>query len=225
MTGAPGPVVSKAGDAVAVERVIAEVGASSGGNTAAVGAAATSAIPSTPDRPAMPWTLDRSAIAASPNPVNAPALTDRPDRTDPPRATGGRRAVFVVIAIAVLVVLAVGAYLASPAIGDWVRQVGASAPSAGPSQPVSRSATRAPTLTTPVPDPSPGPDPSPSATPTPTPTPTRAGTRIIHVVAKGEYLIEIAARYGVPVETIIRANGLKDPGLIYVGEQLVIPPS
>jgi LysM repeat protein len=181
-------------------------------------------IPSAPERPAMPWTLDRSAGPASRTPVNAPAPPDRPALTDPPKSTRGRRGAAVAIAITALVVLAVAAYLASPAIGDWVRQVGASAETAGPSLVVSGSSTPVPTLTTPLPGSSPTADPSPAATPTPTPTPTRVGTRIIHVVAKGEFLIGIAARYGVPVEAIIRANGLKDPGLIYVGERLVIPP-
>jgi LysM repeat protein len=36
-------------------------------------------------------------------------------------------------------------------------------------------------------------------------------------------VIGIAARYGVPVDAIITANRLKDPSLIYVGQQLVIP--
>jgi LysM repeat protein len=46
----------------------------------------------------------------------------------------------------------------------------------------------------------------------------------VHDVVKGETLIGIAARYGVTVVAIRDANGLKDPGLIIVGQQLVIPP-
>jgi LysM repeat protein len=237
MATAPRPTVAKPGDPVAVARAKAVGGSSeekaaapavnsvtTPGIPSAAGIPPAPGIPSAPDRPTMPWTLDRPARPASPVPVSSSAPTDRPDRTDPPPATRGRRVVVVVVAIAVLVVLAVAAYLASPAIGDWVRQVGASAPSAGASPVVSRSASPAPSLTTPLPDPSRAPDQSPAAAPTPTPTPTRAATPIIHVVAKGEYLIRIAARYGVPVDAIIRANRITDPSLIYVGERLLIPP-
>ena len=43
------------------------------------------------------------------------------------------------------------------------------------------------------------------------------------MVARGEYLIGIAARYGVPVDAIVSANRITDPSLIYVGERLIIP--
>jgi len=45
----------------------------------------------------------------------------------------------------------------------------------------------------------------------------------VHVVQWGENLATIAYRYGVPVEVLIQANGLSDPNLIYIGQQLVIP--
>lgn len=62
--------------------------------------------------------------------------------------------------------------------------------------------------------------PTPSAIPTPTPIP----TPLIHVVARGETLTSIAARYGVTVEAIQEANQILDPGLIVIGQRLVIPP-
>jgi len=46
---------------------------------------------------------------------------------------------------------------------------------------------------------------------------------IIHVVERGESLSVIAARYGTTVEAIVRANGITNPNLIYVGQRLTIP--
>ena len=235
VTTAPRPADAKPGDPISTDRVTAEVGpAGTPGLTGAAGAiraaeaARTSGSLGTPDRPAMPWTLIRSVSPGSPKPTDPLAPTDRSGRTDPPKAVRGRRAVVVVIAIAVLAVLAVAAYLASPAMGDWLRQTGTGAPAASPLPLVSRSATPAATLGTTQPTPSGRPDPSPGTTPPagamPTAAPTPVRTRIVHVVTKGEYLIGIAARYGVPVDAIISANRLKDPSLIYVGERLVIPP-
>lgn len=50
-----------------------------------------------------------------------------------------------------------------------------------------------------------------------------AGARRVHVVQKGETLTSIAARYGVTPAQIRQANNLKDPKLLMVGQQLVIP--
>jgi len=46
---------------------------------------------------------------------------------------------------------------------------------------------------------------------------------VIHIVREGETLWAIAARYGVTVEAISRANGIDDRDWIYVGQQLAIP--
>jgi spore germination protein len=46
---------------------------------------------------------------------------------------------------------------------------------------------------------------------------------LIHVVQRGENLWAIAQRYGVPLERIIAANGLKDANRLAVGQALVIP--
>lgn len=46
---------------------------------------------------------------------------------------------------------------------------------------------------------------------------------IIHVVSESETLWSIAARYGVTVEAISRANGIDDRDRIYIGQQLTIP--
>ncbi len=44
-----------------------------------------------------------------------------------------------------------------------------------------------------------------------------------HVVARGESLGSIAARYGTTVAALTQANGISDPNLVYVGQRLVIP--
>jgi LysM repeat protein len=43
------------------------------------------------------------------------------------------------------------------------------------------------------------------------------------VVAPGETLTSIAARYGVSVHALAAANGITDLNTIYVGQRLVIP--
>lgn len=45
----------------------------------------------------------------------------------------------------------------------------------------------------------------------------------VHTVQKGEYLIRIAKAYGVPVETLVSVNNLRNPDLIVEGEKLLIP--
>jgi len=57
--------------------------------------------------------------------------------------------------------------------------------------------------------------PSPTATPTPSPT--------IYRVAPGDTLYKIAQQYGVTIEAIVQANGLQDPRMLRVGQELVIP--
>ena len=49
-----------------------------------------------------------------------------------------------------------------------------------------------------------------------------AGT---HTVAPGETLLQIARRYGLSADDLIRANNLTNPSLITVGQVLVIPGS
>lgn len=57
----------------------------------------------------------------------------------------------------------------------------------------------------------------------PAPEPSPAPSGKIHVVQPGEFLSLIAARYGVNMWVIARANGIKNPSHIYVGQRLVIP--
>jgi LysM repeat protein len=67
---------------------------------------------------------------------------------------------------------------------------------------------------------------------TPTPAPTTATpttvvaptpTTVVHIVQPGESLSAIALRYDVPIEVLAEANGIEDPNVIKVGQQIVIP--
>ncbi|MEM7345415.1 MAG: LysM peptidoglycan-binding domain-containing protein, partial [Chloroflexota bacterium] len=59
--------------------------------------------------------------------------------------------------------------------------------------------------------------PSPSPTPSPTPEP------VIHRVAEGEILGVIATLYNTSVEDIMAINGIADPTLLQIGQELIIP--
>jgi len=79
-----------------------------------------------------------------------------------------------------------------------------------------------PPTVTPPPPTAPPPNPTPNPTPLPpTPTPPPNGT--IYTVQAGDTLSSIAARFGVTVNAIVQANGITNPNLIYVGQQLIIP--
>jgi LysM repeat protein len=106
---------------------------------------------------------------------------------------------------------------------------------ARPTQPTGTSAS--PTGATPVTSPQPSasatevPSPGEAATAVPSePTPTPEGPSpsvppegVEHVVAWGETINIIAARYGVSVEDIVAANNLANPDLIRAGDVLIIP--
>lgn len=63
----------------------------------------------------------------------------------------------------------------------------------------------------------------PSSGPLPTPVNTASAGGTVHVVKLGEWIWSIARIYGVDPQSIIDANNLADPGLIYPGLELVIP--
>ncbi|MGQ9490309.1 MAG: LysM peptidoglycan-binding domain-containing protein [Anaerolineae bacterium] len=50
-----------------------------------------------------------------------------------------------------------------------------------------------------------------------------SGDTIVYVVRPGDRLADIAARYGVTVSSIVQANGLNNPDVIYPGQRLKIP--
>jgi LysM repeat protein len=43
------------------------------------------------------------------------------------------------------------------------------------------------------------------------------------VVPKGQTLARIAAKYGSSVGALVRANGIRNPDLVYAGQALCIP--
>jgi len=53
--------------------------------------------------------------------------------------------------------------------------------------------------------------------------PAAAQESTVHVVQPGENLFRIALRYGVTVEALAAANGVRTPGRIYVGQRLIVP--
>ncbi|MGB9300179.1 MAG: DUF1616 domain-containing protein [Anaerolineae bacterium] len=68
----------------------------------------------------------------------------------------------------------------------------------------------------------------PSPTPSPTPRPAEAPTvtpqrQVTHIVQPGETLSSIARQYRVTSQAIMEANGLEDPNLLEVGQELIIP--
>ena len=68
---------------------------------------------------------------------------------------------------------------------------------------------------------------SPTAAPTPAATSASAATPVptatVYVVKAGDQLGRIAVKYGVTVAAIRKANNIKDPNLIRVGQKLIIP--
>ncbi len=73
------------------------------------------------------------------------------------------------------------------------------------------------------PTPAPTSGPAATATPRPSPTPTNAEGGLWHMVRRGDTLLALARRYGVPVAAIAAANGVTNPDRIYIGQQLWIP--
>ena len=170
---------------------------------------------------ATPATAEASGVALERARADAggPGTPGEPGRRPPTWTSRWRRVVLIGIGIAVVAGVV---YFASPAIADWMQQMGAGTSAASPSPSTPQPATPSPTLATPAPTPTPTATGVPTATPSPTPTP--AATPQVHVVVRGETLIAIAARYGVTAAAIKKANGITGAGLIYVGQRLVIPP-
>jgi len=92
----------------------------------------------------------------------------------------------------------------------------------GPSPTATASPTTRPSLTaTPVEAATETPTASPVPTEEPTATP---ASQVIHVVLPGETLSSIGRQYGITYQAIMEANGMTDPNLLEVGQELIIPP-
>jgi LysM repeat protein len=155
------------------------------------------------------------------------------------RSGGGhapvRRTVNTVLAIFLAIVAAIGGVVLGSRLAAVVNIGAAGAgesPTAGESAAPAPAATAPPTpapRATPSPAPTPTASPAPTATPAPTAspkpsrTPSPTPSLLTHRVKRGETLTIIAAKYGVTVTALQRANGIKNPSLIITGQLLVIP--
>lgn len=63
---------------------------------------------------------------------------------------------------------------------------------------------------------------APAASPSAAPAASRPASATTHVVRAGDTVSDIASRYGTTVERIASANGLRDPGLIRIGQRLTV---
>ena len=121
-----------------------------------------------------------------------------------PRQYGCRARVFLTLNLLILTLLATGC-------GQITTRSTVRVPTATGTQTPTSTSTPRPTAT-PAPY-----TPAPTATPTVTPTP------IVHAIARGETLLAIANKYGVSVAAIQDANGIADPRLLQVGQQIFVP--
>lgn len=149
------------------------------------------------------------------------------ERSAPPRRRRGAAAIGLAAVIVAGVAIGLTFSLAAGGFGGGAPGPSGGGPLAASAAPASAPAPTHPPTASPARTPSPSPSeapPSPSPTaepPSPTPKPTRAPRT--HVVARGETLSMIAAKYGVTVQAIVKANGIKNPSLIVTGTVLIIP--
>jgi LysM domain len=150
----------------------------------------------------------------------------------PGHSARSRRSVRHVMTLALIACLAVAAGVTGLMIGSRLAE-GISAGHGGAGASPATVASAVPASATPFPTPSPTPIPTPTPTASPTiapslrpstsPTRTPAPTPVTHRVVTGETLSGIAAQYGVTLAALEKANGITNPGLIKVGQVLVIP--
>ena len=164
---------------------------------------------------------------AAPNPISGIRTGTAPEAPAP--ADEPRRPSIVPRIAAVLVMLvfaaAVGyglAFLSAQLVGQTgSSQPAGSAASAGTS--VAPGGTSAGATSTTVPATSASSTGSAAVSPSLAGRTAPAASTRFHVVARGETLTSIAARYGVSVGALAAANGITNPNTIYAGQRLVIP--
>ena len=64
---------------------------------------------------------------------------------------------------------------------------------------------------------------TPTVSPEPQPTATPTVGTITHTVQRGDNLTGLAKRYGTTIKAIVKANGLANPDVIYIGQKLIVP--
>lgn len=52
---------------------------------------------------------------------------------------------------------------------------------------------------------------------------TEVVAEIIHIINKGDKLPEIASKHGVSLETLMKHNGIANPHIIWIGQEIKIP--
>ena len=134
--------------------------------------------------------------------------------TRAPRRSRWRTIAGVLLLVLLAAALGFGGAFVVPALVD------VPTPVAVATTPPAVSPTPGPTATGTV---SPSPSRSPRSTPSPSGSPTPRSSSTIYVVQRGDILSAIAARFGVTVQAIVDANGLKDPNHIEPGQRLIIP--
>ena len=137
----------------------------------------------------------------------------------PRRGRAAQRLRSLLVAVLVVGVTAALGFGAGTLLPSLIPGPGIVGGDASPSPSPTPTPTLAPTIA-PTPTPTLAPTPTPTLAPTPTPVP----TPLIHVVARGENLTMIAAKYGVTIQAIQQANGITNPNKINVGQKLIIPP-
>ncbi len=55
-------------------------------------------------------------------------------------------------------------------------------------------------------------------------TPNETEDTVVHVIQSGEFPLNIAAQYDIPVEILLSANNISDPTRLQIGQELIIPP-
>ena len=138
--------------------------------------------------------------------------------SSPPRRGPWRAMAGVLLLVLLAAALGFGGAFLVPALVDVPVPNGALAPT--PTASPTASSTAAPTDTgTSTPSPARSPQSSASAGASSTP----RSSSTTYVVQRGDILSAIAARFGVTVQAIVDANGLKDPNHIEPGQRLIIP--
>jgi len=171
--------------------------------------------------------------AAGGSVMPSPVTTEAPDETPRRRGVG---VPLMAILIGLALILTAGANIlkllpsASPAPSPTAAAtspaLAAGAASASPNLAPTASGTPGTPAPSDTPNATPTPpsDASPSTSPTsPSPTPKSAQRYVQHKVLAGETLSSLAKKYGVTVQAIAKANGLKNQDVILVGQKLRIP--